>query len=403
MSNSTTSSTSLSGGATLPAIPPDNSVTTKSQSLNQTTSIGSTASSKPIDTSSTRNSVHPAASTSVSSHTSVVTHIIITKPGKSSSTTSTITDRPETTLSSAIPITVVDPLDGKTSLSFPAVLILYSTTSEPDGSFVTFTHVVANPTGLLDGGQTATATSGFLSNGGKVAGVFVTVGIVFATLTLLACLAAKRRRERSRQRRRWIETIQKSPPSPQDPFQDPVPTMVQYGNNGNSLLFTQQREVFIEESGNSYGLLGNKGADRHGFENQADNLRHLDDREIGLAVSTGPDPELAQYSPSLYPPTLPPTEPERTDLVMEHDTINLPSAPIGKVPPRPPRSHLRETAKFAERYPMTPPSSVSSHEREPEPSPELHSLTPPNIAPSSPVRNNILARPTLLDVRQRTQ
>lgn len=65
----------------------------------------------------------------------------------SATITSTITDRPERTLSSAVVLTTVNSV-GKTSLTIPPIVTILSTSTEANGSFVTFTHVVANPTGF---------------------------------------------------------------------------------------------------------------------------------------------------------------------------------------------------------------------------------------------------------------
>lgn len=41
--------------------------------------------------------------------------------------------------------------NGHTSVSFPAVVTVLSTSEAPDGSLLTITHTVANPTGVVSG------------------------------------------------------------------------------------------------------------------------------------------------------------------------------------------------------------------------------------------------------------
>ncbi|KAG6873457.1 hypothetical protein C0993_001452 [Termitomyces sp. T159_Od127] len=71
----------------------------------------------------------------------------IVKPPKTSLPTSTsiITDQPESTFSSPVVISVFNHEDGKTSLNTPAFVTVFSTSTGPDGGFVTFTHDFANP------------------------------------------------------------------------------------------------------------------------------------------------------------------------------------------------------------------------------------------------------------------
>ncbi|KAF9457070.1 hypothetical protein BDZ94DRAFT_286191 [Collybia nuda] len=78
-------------------------------------------------------------------------------PSLRSTRTSTITDHPESTFSKVVAVTLTN--NGTVALSTPAMVTVFSTSTLPDGDFVTFTHVVANPTGF-DGGNQAFKTTG---------------------------------------------------------------------------------------------------------------------------------------------------------------------------------------------------------------------------------------------------
>ncbi|KAG6890429.1 hypothetical protein C0995_008783 [Termitomyces sp. Mi166 len=102
----------------------------------------------------------------------------------------------------------------------------------------------------------------------------------------------------------------------------------------------------------------------------------------------------AQSSPSIYPPSLPPSGDDDNTTDATQSPISDYSSDVSHfkfiasgAPPRPPRSPLRQSLmlKPLETYPITPPSSVSSH-------------TPP----SSPIvldAAKIVNRRTLLDVQ----
>jgi len=114
-----------------------------------------------------------------------------------------------------------------------------------------------------------------------------------------------------------------------------------------------------------------------------------------LAIPTAPyrRHSLNPSTPSIYPVTLPPDEDDQHEV--EDDTppispISLQEPMSIKPPPRPPRSHLRESAKIRQYAPLTPPDSVSAHTTSQPPSP---------ISESRP--QDIFTRRTLLDIRTR--
>lgn len=65
----------------------------------------------------------------------------------SAMTTSTVTDQPETTLSTPFFMTVTDK-NNHTTLSVPPVFTSVTVSQLPDGQFTSVTHVIANPTGI---------------------------------------------------------------------------------------------------------------------------------------------------------------------------------------------------------------------------------------------------------------
>ncbi|KAI0815018.1 hypothetical protein BC629DRAFT_831898 [Irpex lacteus] len=142
--------------------------------------------------------------------------------------TSTITEPPESTLSSPVFVTGTDS-KGRATPSIPPVITSVGVSTEPDGVLVSVTHIIANPTGIWGIGDTTAATKhGFLANGGAVAGVFVVVGLIVATIAaIISFIMCKRRR-----RRRIRLSISKPLPMPDNPFEDPrespSPTQMRY-------------------------------------------------------------------------------------------------------------------------------------------------------------------------------
>ncbi|KAJ7597009.1 hypothetical protein C8J56DRAFT_918915 [Mycena floridula] len=300
--------------------------------------------------------------------------------------TETLTDQPESTFTSPVGITLVD--HGKTEVSIPPLITVLSTATDGDGSFVTFTHIIANPTGLSG---IKDDSSSLLQNAGKTAGVFLVVGL--AAAFLIFCLFwLCRRRSRKNHQRRWLAHMQR-PISPEtvDPFQDPrtaVPETALFNSAGiHPWDFAQDQKPSQVNYGTATMGLGLTGIN----DSPNDRYSRNDTRAIGLAITTRSDPgksqmSLAQSSPSLYPPTLPAEYPD--DIFEEMD---LQEEPRKVPPPRPPRSHLRDSVKASAGYPLTPPSSESSHTAVSNPPSPLEFRPQPFAE----------GRRTLLDVRPR--
>jgi hypothetical protein len=346
--------------------------------------------------------------------------IIQAVKGENSAVTSTITDQPSSTFASLVGVQVTN-ADGSTTLSFPPLVTVLSTSQEANGSYVTWTHVVANPTGFLsvDG-----ASNSFFSKAGQVAGVFLVVGIVAASLMVFLFVSCRRRRARYNRRKRWLSGIQRPLPIPDDPFEDPRdPPSMWAVNDGVSwdgrrrTLIDNENPTPMSTDGPTNGLglsgVGPEAALTHGGGyNPGYNLlgASYEQNMISLAVSTNRDggqsrPSLAQSSPSIYPPTLPAHDEDGIvyeDIDMGPPTLSR--SPSSGAPPRPPRSHLRDSVvKGSEYFPMTPPPSVSSHgHSDPFADPSFSPSSRPSSAHiHKAVQEDIFNRRTILDVRAR--
>jgi len=258
--------------------------------------------------------------------------------------------------------------------------------------------------------------SSFLQNEGKVAGVFLVVGIVTAAISLFIFLACRRRRKRAVRRRRWLAGIQRPLPVPDDPFEDPRdPPMAQtmhydpadmpWDGQRRSLIHDENPSPMNPAHGTGAGGLG-LSSNGHAPSGAYSSSYAYNPNEIGLAITTSPElgrsrRSLAQSSPSLYPPTLPNDD---GDSVYEEVDLKPKSDVPPLAPPRPPRSHLRDGPKAYEAYPMTPPPSVSSHtssSKPPSPIADLFRSTLATFPVESPLQEDVLHRRTLLDVRPR--
>ncbi|KAJ7492647.1 hypothetical protein FB451DRAFT_541812 [Mycena latifolia] len=319
-------------------------------------------------------------------------------------TTSTITDAPESTLAKPSFVSVV--VNGKTSFTAPPLITILSTSSEANGSFVTFTHVVANPTGFSQ--AISAGHSSFFNNAGAVAGVFLVVGAIVAGIAAAIMFILCRRRRRRRERhRRWLVSINRPRPladGSDNPFEDPPrpspsPPMRGVDRNWNIPAHTPHQD----NSGNGLGLY-NVAPPRHDEHPEEHDGPYgiLDRNEIGLAITTNHSrPSLAQSSPSIYPPSLPPANDDHT--FEEAQTQPQRYSDASAAPPRPRRSHLRDPPS-SKALLITPPSSVSSH----SPVSEFGGPFGPTAQEGEPSTgplqlNDIIQRRTLLDVRPRSQ
>ncbi|KAJ7169852.1 hypothetical protein C8R46DRAFT_215738 [Mycena filopes] len=286
-------------------------------------------------------------------------------------TTSTITDPPESTLSKPSFIPIVQS-DGKTSFTAPPLVTILSTSREPDGSFTTFTHIVANPTGFsqaISGGHAS-----FFNNAGAVAGVFLVVGGFLTALAAFGIFIMCRRRRRRRERhRRWLISINRprNLSDVNDPFESPRSAPSPPIRVVPPAWDTESRQEMSESGLGLYNVPQTQEHRQGHAEPEPQEFEQLQAyydgvgrprQQIGLAISTNMNqskPSLAQSSPSIYPPSLPPVNDDRPAEAAPLPLRRYSSeASVAPAPPRPRRSHLRESSKAQL---VTPPSSVSSH------------------------------------------
>ncbi|TBU35313.1 hypothetical protein BD311DRAFT_649234 [Dichomitus squalens] len=342
-------------------------------------------------------------------------------------TTSTITDKSETTLSTPVFLTVTN-AHNQTTLSEPPVFTSVGVTTS-NGQVVSITHVIANPTGIW-GVNAAESSHGFFSNSGAVAGVFLVVGIVIAALGVGICLFIRRRRRRNP---RFIESISRPLPMPDNPFEDPrslspAPQMrYASGYTDRTLVIggagtptpTPARSPFSSDvdhgsltssqthtsgeplSGLGLAGIGAGGGRRYSSGTQSSSgsrsRRSSQQGSIGLAItsdhardasrSARRETSSAQSSPSIYPPSLPalPGEENRS-------MVNVPLSNNNST------AHLSTTSTNRMSSPTTR-KPVPLHDL-PEPiapkplSPmqrEAQQTKPPVIPPRSPLRRNSTA------------
>ncbi|KAJ7783753.1 hypothetical protein DFH07DRAFT_202316 [Mycena maculata] len=325
-------------------------------------------------------------------------------------TTSTITETPESTLSKPSFISVIE--NGKTSFTAPALVTILSTSSEANGSFVTFTHVVANPTGFSQAISSGHAS--FFQNLGAVAGVFLVVGVIATSIVSFGLFVMCRRRRRRRERhRRWLISVNRPRPvpdeEPQDPFQDirtpPSPPQMRGLDQNWGIPVRISRQGSSVSHLGLYDLPGERTPVRRVEPpeiHDTDDTGIIDGNDIGLAaVSMNQSrPSLAQSSPSIYPPSLPPANDDGPfeEVRSQPQRHSDPSTP----PPRPRRSHLRDPPSTAQL--ITPPASVSSHSPVSDFANPFGFSSPEADPPASqkpPVQvNELIGRRTLLDVRR---
>ncbi|RDX55800.1 hypothetical protein OH76DRAFT_1477519 [Lentinus brumalis] len=265
---------------------------------------------------------------------------------KTPTTTSTVTDKPETTLSTPVFITVTD-AKKHTTLSEPPVFTSVGVSTLSDGQLVSVTHVIANPTGIWSITEDS-AKSGFFADSKAVAGVFLAIGIVIAAIGLGICFFLRRRRRRTP---RFMNSISRPLPMPDNPFEDPRSLSPQpqmryaSGYTDRTLVIAGKdrvipyRSSFDDEmeqgsvvhgsvshhagSNEHLGLgLAGVGANgrrlgggvrRSSMESRPRNLSGsssvgvavTSDHRIDPSYSRKPETSSARSSPSLYPPTLP--------------------------------------------------------------------------------------------------
>ncbi|KAF5374940.1 hypothetical protein D9758_000310 [Tetrapyrgos nigripes] len=265
---------------------------------------------------------------------------VVTNDGPTSTVTtrSTFTGQPSSTLSTPVGVVTTNAFNGQPSTTFPPVVTVVRTTVDGDGSLVTLTDIVANPTGATTVDGKASNDSSFFHNQGAVAGVFLCVGIVVACLVTGLVLLCRRRRKRREKQRQWIASVRRRLPSVDSPFVDqeedtpmrqvdyydstPPPTGVPPTNPERAYDYDPRTPDPATST------FRNAGHDNKGYilsQRPTDPFSDLyaykhRQTEFGVAVTTdtvvdtlpalqtaqSPSrPSLVQSSPSIYPPTIP--------------------------------------------------------------------------------------------------
>ncbi|KAF9270099.1 hypothetical protein L218DRAFT_12931 [Marasmius fiardii PR-910] len=427
-STSTSSISEISNKTISETSPSSLSPHTGQSSGSQTIAVNTTRSSTSLDSTS---SLIPSTTTSV-----------VFAKGTDPSTTvvNTITESPQSTLKSAVGVVVTQP-DGHTTLSYPPLVTVLSTSLLPNGSYITFTHAVANPTGANEANGSSD-TKSFFDNHGAVAGVFLAVGVILASIASCLFFLIRRRKKRRNSTERWIEDMQRLPQTPRytdDPFVDQPPMSAV---DGSTRVSTRSPDRFQLDDGGplipltptyqTAPVLMTSPIQRKqppmddGPFSDSNALSPIKERP-SLPVDETHRSALQvsrQSTPSLYPPTdkdeyedidldesIPPAQ--RRPLSDTSATTSRPtSAEIQtsppSIPPRPPRSILRTPSKVYEPY--TPPPSESNHSSSESPTtpvsdnPFRLERQPRPVRPiSRPVGEDVFTRPTLLNVRPRSK
>jgi len=280
------------------------------------------------------------------------------------------------------------------------------------------TNIVANPNFNGASQELASSNTGFFQKQGVVAGVFVVVGIAIAALVagLIFCIRRKRRRNR---RMRWLAGMQQQMPPTftANPFQDPT---IEREHKGE-IIEPERSERSVQETHQwdraSPDLLLSEAQKSRQYRNLLpqgpfslypdpypiallSNVAPASPQEhpnFGLAHSTDmPDRSRFRHSytpstPSIYPATLPLDNDDRHEIDEEAIVKPVQRESSKPTPPRPPRSHLRESAKGLSYAPLTPPTSNSSHGSDSNP--------PSPISMSEMRTQDAFTRRTFLDVR----
>ncbi|KAF7310883.1 hypothetical protein HMN09_00631500 [Mycena chlorophos] len=396
MPSSRVSTTAVSAvrAVSSPSKPSSSGPATVNSSPHSTQSLGTAnvSSVKSTSPSSVHSNAEPKTSASTATRNTENTAHAATlgSPSVSFTATSTITDTPESTLAKASFVSVIES-NGQTSSSAPPFLTVLSTSTEPNGSLVTYTHVVANgPTGIS---AAIVQPSGFFHNSGVVAGVFLVVGAILTGLAVFGLyLLCRRQRRRRELHRRWLVSKHRPRPlSDGDPFSD-------------MRSFDRPWDGRVSSPRGHYSVAPPRRVEPpvlyETFDDEIDRRVQPgpSDNDIGLAITTDSRKPAASAnsSPSIYPSSLPPVE--------EEVVVPMRQIPSPPPPPRPRRSILREQSNKVPVQLITPPSSVSSH------SPISDAVNPfraftetPAVQKTGVQLNEIFARRTLLDVRPLSQ
>ncbi|KAH6917412.1 hypothetical protein BKA70DRAFT_1252109 [Coprinopsis sp. MPI-PUGE-AT-0042] len=188
------------GPATTPSPPPPSVSSSPSGSSNTAAPTSRSTSPPTSSSSSSRTTASSSSRPPVSSPAGTVTSVVIVAPSAraTSSSTSTLFVDPQTTLESAIPVTITS--DDTVITSTPEFVTIVRTSTEPDGDLVVHTEIAANPNFPSRGEE---QSRGILDNKGAAAGIFVTIGVVTSVVSVILFMIWRKRR-RNERRKQWF-------------------------------------------------------------------------------------------------------------------------------------------------------------------------------------------------------
>ncbi|KAI0756935.1 hypothetical protein C8Q80DRAFT_66746 [Daedaleopsis nitida] len=436
--------TSSGTGSSSPSTPASHSTSVSTVISTSPTSVSHPVTTPQISpTSQTRPAETEASSNSASTTSPVQGQAVANGNDVAPTRTSTITDQPETTLSSPVFVTVTD-AKSHTSLSEPPIFTSVGVSTKSDGQLVSVTHVIANPTGIWDVSG-ASSKSGFFDNTKAVAATFLVVGIVIAGVTLGICFILRRRRRRTP---RFLNTISRPLPMPDNPFENPrdisPPPQMRYasGFTDRTLIIAgaeadrPARSPFDDNvdhasakdsaSHNSHERLtglGLAGIGAHGRRASGGVRSSMEPRprnpsgasSVGLAFTSDQridasrrlaEPSSGRSSPSLYPPTLPAFHGEDNQSLVDVPlSTNNSTTQVGPLPsPTSNRSSLRVSSPTT-RKPVPVHADLPEQSHSPAfsapvaPAPrtpqqvQQAAAKPPVVPPRSPLRRSASGLP----------
>jgi len=296
---------------------------------------------------------------------STITSVIVVPATSSRWDTITSTTQPTSTLSTPVVLTTTNSV-GSQVVTTPPLVTIWTTSTAGDGTLFTATAVVENlPQADLS------SVTGILHNTGAVAGIFSVVGVVFAILvvSLVICL---RRRRKTHQRKKWLAEMQAQQPRSfaDDPFRDDnlPPTMRTVHTHAEDDPWDRKGFLTPEDSGTNHGHLtfGQTKASifpvypisKDNTYSQPEIHRQSIYMESPVDSNNPHRHSLAPSTPSIYPASF---QDEDKDIVIVPNFNQ--SATTSNLPPRPPRSHLRERSSkvYGSSLPIPSESEHSNH------------------------------------------
>lgn len=244
-----------------------------------------------------------------------------------------------------------------------------------------------------------------MANTGAVAGVFLTIGILLAAMALALCFFCRRRRRRLGNPR-FMSSISRPLPLPDNPFEDPR-TSPQGPQMRYASGFSDHSVLFADMSGrpplnglgnvhntsaerlNGLGLAGiGAGGGRSSYVKRVSTHSKRSSRQsdiVGLAITSDrAQPSSGRSSPSIYPPSIPALSGDNVYTAVDDDMVNVPlRSPSTSTPslvhPSSPMSIARKPVPQTEDEPTIFAPTPAAR-------PPTAQTKPPVVPPRSPLR-----------------